>query len=378
MSKLSAAAQPSVPNPSRLRLARKRRGLTKVTMAQRVGISAKMLGDYEKSRAVPSTEALQAIASVLRFPLAFFFRPDIHEPSEDSVSFRSLSTMRAGQRDAALAAGALAFELSEWIDAEFVLQAPDLPDLHEYEPAEAAMALRNYWGFGIRPIGNMIQTLESRGVRVFSLTERGRQIDAFSLWYQDIPFVFLNTTKTVEHGRMDAAHELGHLVLHRHGAVRSRDVETDAKIFGAEFLMPRDSVLGHVPRLTGPSFASILKMKATWGVSAAALAMRLNKLQLLSDHSYRGICIELSKYGRTREPLGLAVRETSAVLAKVFDMLKDAGMSKADVAKRLDLYTEDLEALIFGLGQLEVTAAGGTPRPNAAAETRRRQFKVYG
>lgn len=347
-------------------------------MEQRAGISAKTLGDYEKGRAVPTADALESIASVLRFPVSFFYRPDLQEPTEDGVSFRSLSTMRAGQRDAALAAGALAFELSEWIDGEFELETPDLPDLREYEPAEAAMMLRNYWGYGLRPIGNMIHALESKGVRVFSLAERGRQIDAFSLWYHEAPYVFLNTMKTVEHSRMDAAHELGHLVMHRHGAIRSRDVETDAKVFASAFLMPRDSVVGVVPKLTGPSLANLAQLKRNWGVSLAALAMRLNKLDLLPDHSYRMVCIELSKYGRTREPNAIEERETSAVLAKVFGMLKDTGTTKADVAKQLDLYTEDLDALIFGLGQMAVSETAGQPTKDGDAAARRRQFKVYG
>ncbi len=352
--------------------------MTQVALERRVGISAKTLGDYEKGRAVPTADAIEQIASVLRFPTTFFYRPDLESPLKDGVSFRSLSTMTAGKRDAALAAGALAFELSEWIGAQFELTQPDLPDLKEFEPAEAAMALRTYWGFGIRPIGNMVHALESRGVRVFSLAERVRQIDAFSLWYQGVPFVFLNTMKTVEHSRMDAAHELGHLVLHQHGAIRSRDVETDAKVFAAAFLMPSDSVLAVAPRLTGPSLRVLTDLKHNWGVSLAALAMRLNRLGRLTDHAYRVVCIELAKYGRTREPNPIQERETSAVLGKVFAMLKESGTTKMDVAKQLDLYTEDLDALIFGLGQLAVSSPGGASTPDADAIARRRRFKVYG
>ena len=347
-----------------------------MALEQRAGISAKMLGDYEKGRAIPTPDALESIAAVLRFPTSFFFRPDLEEPRVDGVSFRSLSTMRAGQRDAALAAGALAFELSEWIDTEFELESPDLPDLREYEPAEAAMMLRTYWGYGLRPIGNMIHMLEAKGVRVFSLSERGRQVDAFSLWYHDAPFIFLNTMKTVEHSRMDAAHELGHLVMHRHGAIRGRDVETDAKGFASAFLMPRDSVVGVVPALTGPSLGTLAQLKRNWGVSLAALAMRLNKLKLLSDYSYHVICVELSKHGRAREPNPIEERETSAVIGKVFAMLRESGTSKADVAKKLDLYTDDLDALIFGLGQLSVEKGGQRTR-DADAEARRRRFRVY-
>ncbi|MFD5336500.1 MULTISPECIES: ImmA/IrrE family metallo-endopeptidase [Streptomyces] len=40
------------------------------------------------------------------------------------------------------------------------------------------------------------------------------EVDAFSFWDGEIPFVLLSTEKTAERGRFDAAHELGHLVLH--------------------------------------------------------------------------------------------------------------------------------------------------------------------
>jgi Zn-dependent peptidase ImmA (M78 family)/DNA-binding XRE family transcriptional regulator len=357
-------------NPSRLVLARKRRGLTKVVLGKRAGLTPKALGDFEASRLEPSADAIEAIASVTRFPPTFFFGPDIDEPTEDGVSFRSLSTMTAAQRNTALAAGALAFELSSWIEQSFELPSPRLPNLRDFPPDKAAIILRNHWSIGERPIGNMIHLLESEGIRVFSLAERAKQVDAYSLWHRNLPFVFLNTMKTPEHGRMDAAHELGHLVLHRHGVPRGRDAEKDAQLFGASFLMPEGSVRAAVPRLIAPSFQQLAHLKSHWRVSLAAFAHRLHSLGLLSEWSYRGVFIQLSKYGRSREPLGIE-RETSQVFAKVFGSLKTSGITKADAARRLDLYTEDIDALIFGLSITPV-AESTRSRPNAqAAEARR-------
>ena len=347
-----------------------------MVLERRSGITVRSLGDFEKGREVPSDDAVESIAAALQFPAAFFYRVDLEEPSVAGVSFRSLKSMTAGQRDAALAAGALAFELSQWIDARFQLSDIDVPDLRDYEAKEAALVLRHHWGIGIRPIpvGMMIPLLESKGIRVFSLAERAKQIDAYSLWYHNVPFVFLNTMKTVEHSRMDAAHELAHLVLHRRGARHGRDAEKEAKTFAAEFLMPRDSVIGVVPKLTGPSFQQLAQLKRNWGVSLAALAMRLNHIGLLNDWSYRMIYIELSRYGRAREPFGSQERETSAVLAKVLAMSKETGTTKADIARDLDLYTEDLDDLVFGLSLTGVD--GGNRKKDAGAEGRRSQLKL--
>src|SRR5687767_13971709 len=103
--------------------------------------------------------------------------------------------------------------------------------------------------------------------------------------------------------------------------------------------MPEGSIRSTVPPLRAPSLEQLIRLKLHWRVSVAALAHRLYSLQLLSEWTYRGVCIELSKFGRSREPKGIP-RETSQVFAQVFSSLKDSGISKADVAKQLDLYVD--------------------------------------
>ena len=83
------------------------------------------------------------------------------------------------------------------------------------------------------PIKNMIHLLEARGVRVLSLSIDTAQLDAFSMWHADTPFVFLNTKKSCEHSRFDVGHELGHLVLHRHAGAKGQEVEREANAFAS-------------------------------------------------------------------------------------------------------------------------------------------------
>lgn len=363
-------------SPSRLAIARRRRQFTKQMLAQRAGLSPRALYMCETGRGQPTLASLEAIAEATRFPIAFFYRPDISEPSFDAASFRSLASMTATQRDGSLAAGALAFEIQQWIDERFELPKPALPDMTGYEPQAAAIALRERWTIGERPIGNMIHLLEAVGVRVFSLAEQGRQVDAFSVWHHDVPFVFLNTMKTAEHSRMDAAHELGHLVLHRHGGPRGRDLEKDAQAFAAVFLMPERSVKTQVGYMNQPTLEKIILHKSVWLVSAAALAHRLYRLQLMSEWHYRGICIELAKYGRTKEPNPIP-RETSQVFAKVFGDLKNDGITPSDLAKAVDLYTDDLNALIFGLS-IAPAPTTGTTMADLQAYANRSKLRLVG
>lgn len=355
--------------PSRLTLARKRRGLMKNRLAAFVGVTVRSISAYESGDAEPSDTTIDALSKVLRFPREFFSAPDVDEPVPQSASFRALTNMTASQRDAALAAGALAIELNRWIDERFKLPTPDVPDLRGYSPEAAADALRSRWGLGERPIGNMVHLLEAKGVRVYSLAEQCHEVDAFSMWRSE-GFVFLNTLKSAEHGRFDAAHELGHLVLHRHGGPRGREAEHEANQFASAFLMPRASVLAGAPPFV--TVDGLVELKPAWTVSVAALAHRLHAVGVVTEWHYRSLCIEIAQRGyRKSEPRGVP-RETSQVFKKVFEALREEGVSKGDVARQLLMHVADLDALVFGLvmTQLQGGQPPGARTPGAKAKLR--------
>jgi Zn-dependent peptidase ImmA (M78 family)/DNA-binding XRE family transcriptional regulator len=362
-------------SPSRLRIARHRRAWTKADLSRRSGISLRSITEYEAGRLAPGEDRLALLARILQFPIDFFTAHEIDEPSADNASFRALSSMTAAQRHAALAAGALAIELAEWLDRRFVLPEPVLPDLRGMLPEEAAQAVRRAWGIGEKPIRNLVHLLELSGVRVFSLAEHCREVDAFSLWRGGIPYVFLNTQKSPEHGRFDAAHEVGHLVLHRHGhgeCESGRHAEDEANLFASALLMPRGTMLATTPRV--PSLAQLVGLKRTWRVSLAALIHRLHRIGLLSDWQYKTLCIEISRAGyRTREPDGLEERETSQVLVKALAELRRQGMGRIDVARSLRVPQRELEGLLFGL---TMSLVEGDDGPRATSHLRRDHLRL--
>jgi len=355
--------------PSRLTIARKRRRLTSKGLAELAGLTNVTISRLENGKHDPEDETLKALAAALGFPKAFFEGEEIDELSRDAASFRSLAAMTAREQDAALAAGSLAYLFTDWVESRFNLPVPDLPDLsHERTPCASARELRQHWGLGEKPIGNMLRLLESKGVRVFSLSENTRNVDAFSCWRDAAPYVFLNTFKSPEHSRFDAAHELGHLVLHKHGgAARSggKSAEIEANSFASSFLMPDADVVAKLPMVG--TLCQLVQAKRRWGVSVAALAYRLHKLKILSDWQYRNFCIQLNKRGyRTEEPNGID-REESVIWRTVFGQLWSDRITKDHVAAELCIPPHELENLVFGLVTYptpgrEDAEASGKPR----------------
>lgn len=349
-------------NPRRLSLARRRRRLTAKALAEKTCLAVDTISRLENGANSPDETTVAKLVQALGFPAPFFFDQDPEDIDTGAVSFRSFSKMSARERDAAISAGSLGLQLSAWVDQRFNLPKPNLLDLsYETDPEAAAHSMRQFWGIGAKPIGNLMGLLETNGVRLFSLSENTASVNAFSFWRDNKPYVFLNNFKTAESSIFDAAHEIGHLVMHKHGDPKeTRSAEREANSFASAFLMPANDVKARVPRRV--TIDVLLKAKMRWRVSAMAMAYRLNSLGLLSDWQYKSLCIELGKRGyRSGEPMGID-RETSAVWRKVLSQLWLEKTTKNDIATALNLPLDELEGLIWnlaGVDQHPSEGAGG-------------------
>jgi len=376
-------------NMSRFDLARQRRGLTKRELAHRLDVTDRTISNWYSNQEVDD-RILQKAAEILDFPVNFFYGDDFEKVEVQAVSFRALSKMTAKKRDMAISQTILAEMLSKWIDQNFDLPAPDVPDLHELRndvsinnfqsldeidedneqyylefsfPEICAETLRKAWGLGEQPIGNLIALLESKGIRVFSLTNDAQDVDACCRWTNDRPFIFLNTSKTAERCRFDLAHELGHLVMHKHGVVEGIQ-EQEANAFASAFLMPRRSISAEPIR--SPSLKSIVMKKSIWRVSAAALTYRYHKLGIISTWNATSIYKQLAQRGKNNEPNPIA-HETSLLLDKVFQALSEEKFQLSELTNALNITLEEINNLTFHLA---------SKRYNLEAERRRSMLTV--
>ena len=340
-------------SPSRLRLARRRRRLTKVELADRAQVARETLTRVENGEDPPSERFVERLAFALGFPPRFFHGGEVDllaasdesTPERSVASFRSLRSLRARDREAALAAGELAVLLTEEVNRRFRFPAANLPDdLAGTDPERAAELLRGLWGLGERPISNMVHLLESKGVRVYWLVEDCHEVDAFMFWAGPLPFTVLSTRKSGERGRMDAAQELGHLVLHRDGVLCGQAAEDQANTFGSAFLLPRDAFLRDLPRT--PDLRRLLALKPRWGVSVAAMVRRAYGLGIYSEWQYKSAFIELSRRGwRTGEPDPVA-REESLAFTKVLEIMAQKGQGVRELAEAIAVPEADVRELI--------------------------------
>jgi len=108
--------------------------------------------------------------------------------------------------------------------------------------------------------------------------------------------------------RFDAAHELGHLVMHGDQIWGLPEIEKQAHAFAAAFLVPEADIKKELPDTV--DWQALFQLKQRWQVSLAALLMRAKTLGCMSPATYLTAVKAVSARGWRRvEPVPLGAPE---------------------------------------------------------------------
>ena len=176
---------------------------------------------------------------------------------------------------------------------------------------------------------------------------RNYVVDAFSLLLRDRPLIVLVKDKAdAARSNFDAAHELGHLLLHHDAEPANVVREHEANAFASAFLMPATAMLRELPGRV--DWQALLALKRRWHVSLQALLYRARTLGRISESAYKRAMVRLSAAGwRTREPGDLGDPEAPTLIAKAVSLLEEAGLlERIDLARRVRITEDMLEDFI--------------------------------
>ena len=346
----------------RLRQAREARALTLVAIADLIGVTSAAISHYEKGEHAPRHELLERLAEKLNLPTSFFLKQNPVSRESAKLFFRSMSTATKQARVRATRRYEWFIEIVDYLCDYFDFQADTLPqfsvpdDFRQIDSMlieNLAQETRDYWRLGNGPITDVIRTLEANGVMVASGPLGNEHLDAFSE-YDDggRPFVFLSSDKGIKvRSRFDAAHELGHLILHRkidkktlNRAADFKLLEEQAHFFASSFLLP---TIQFTSELWAPTLDGFRALKSRWNVSIAAMIYRSKSLKLITEDETKRLWINLNRRGwREREPLDDLPAEQPQLIAKCFKTLVDEGIkSKDQIVGDLRLSPKDVEEL---------------------------------
>ncbi|MGI5245914.1 ImmA/IrrE family metallo-endopeptidase [Dactylosporangium sp. CA-139066] len=333
-----------------LTLARRWRRMSKQQLAAATGVTAATIGQYELGQARPPAGVLGRLALALGLPPEFFAAAVPAPATPGHAHFRSLRATTQAERDQALAFGEIAWRVVDAVERLVRLPELRLPQLELPEPATsgdveaAATAARAAFGLGGEPVPHVIRLLEAHGVVVLTLPDVSDRVDAFSHWYGHRPFVFASPAKHDKaRSRMDAAHELAHLLLHHDAEPGSQVLERQATAFASAFLAPPDRLREELPARL--DFERLHELKRRWGLSLKALVYRGHALGVYRDHTYRRGMSLLAEWGHP-EPGDLGPPESPVAVSRAIGLLATQGTGPDGLAARAGLPVELLHAVI--------------------------------
>lgn len=274
----------------RLYRARKAAGLSLRDLGNRVGLTHAAIKKYEDEKATPPSTTLLKIARALNVRTEYFFRPETI--ALDRIEYRKRSTLPKKRLDA------IEHEVIDQIERRIELEnlfpsPPFLPfasvqglpesvnDLAQIE--DAAEIVRKAWNLGYDPIPDLIDVLETHGIRVFMIdANTDPKFDGLAASVNQMPIIVVGSNWPGDRQRFTLAHELGHLMLGDRLADGVNE-EIGCNRFAGAFLIPRLSVtqeLGAHRNYIEPKELSLLKEE--FGVSMAGILYRARDLGIVS------------------------------------------------------------------------------------------------
>lgn len=352
----------------RLRLARKKAGMTLHALAAEVSppVSAQAISKYESGKMMPSSSVLVGLGRALDVSLDFLMGAQVAELR--GVEFRKHSGTSA--RDRARAEAIVTEMVEDYLAIEDILDLDPAPDpfcevrtdavasLGEAE--EKAVALRAAWNLGNDPIPSMTRLLEEKGIKVVE-ADLPERFDGLACSVRradgrpDVDVIVVSSRTNVERKRFNLAHELAHRVIR---SVSDPDLRLEAAMnrFAASFLVPADHLRDEVGgRRQAVVWHELVRLKQLYGISAAAMLIRLRDAAGLPDAVVQYAFRTYARGWRTAEPEPIADGEGFGAFEKplrfeslVYRALAEQLISPARASQLLKRPLAFVEAQIRG------------------------------
>ena len=298
----------------RLRLARKRAGLSMRKLAETMTpkVTAQAISKYEAGKMLPSSAVLVGLGRVLDVSLDFLMSGQVE--TLDGVEFRKHSG--ASARDRARAEAILIDSLERYLAVEHILDLPAKVNwiegrrydsvASEAQIDQRADELRKAWDLGLDPIPSLCELLEDKGIKVVEadIPESINGLSCHVLRGGEIvaEAVVVSGRFNVERKRFTLAHEIAHRTIRSTGNP-AIGLEAAMNRFAGAFLIPgkslRDEIGADRRRIT---YHEIMRLKHMYGVSAAAVLMRLGQVGLMPPAAVKHAFATYARSWRRSEP----------------------------------------------------------------------------
>lgn len=341
-------------NPHMLMLGRDARGLTQSELSDKMGFGQGTVSKVETGVLPATDDLINSAAQVLRFPREFFFEPGrpygmppFHYRRRKKLSAKALGRIIAEMNIRRIHLTKMLRSFDQKTNG-FI---PEI-DRDEYQggkkspltPEDAARVIRESWMLPGGPIPNMVELLEANGGIVVPCDFGTDLIDAMSQRIDGLPVLFfININSPSDRLRHTLAHELGHMVLHTLSVRDDNVMEDEADAFAGSFLLPAEEIR---PQLRKFDLRQLANLKSYWKVSMAAIAVRADRLKLITPYQSKMFWMEMNRLGyRRREPNEPPKEHPSLLKQMILFHMKKLEYSIKEMAHLLCLLPSEFESM---------------------------------
>lgn len=339
--------------PERLKLARQMYDdLSKASLAEMINVSPSTITKWEDGTHNPQGELLTSLSDALQIPVHWFLRPNpcYGEPLFLNRAKKRILKAPCTRSNAMLKNLAELHSIaSEWIgfpevDLIKCLSKKEADFLDKGKIQELTEKLRTHWGLGLSPITNLMKRIERAGIIVTRFEIGYDDMDGTSAWINDRPYIFVAADKNnYFRSRFDLAHELGHIIMHKNLTEEDKrdrfdELELQAHYFASCLLFPVKAFVAEV----GSKFSieSLTLLKKRWGISIAAMLVKVKELKLVSEEHIGRLWRSYRYRGYSKsEPYDSDILPEEPNLMKnaIKMLLEEGGFDKSNIIDKFGL-----------------------------------------
>lgn len=274
----------------RIQSARKASGLSLRKLGEEVGVSHAAIKKYEDGLVIPTSLILLKLAKVLGVRTEYFFRPE--SISLNQIEYRKRNSLP--KKFLTAIEHEVIDQIERRLELENLFPIPpvntfkkipltlnQIKNLSEIE--FIAQKIRSLWSLGSDPIPDLVDVLETNGVRVFMIDANIHpKFDGLAASINNMPIVVVGSNWSGDRQRFTLAHELGHLML-ANSLSDDIDEELACNYFAGAFLLPKEPLLkklgNHRVRL---ELKELALLKEEFGLSMVGILYRAQNLEIIS------------------------------------------------------------------------------------------------
>ncbi|MCJ7458449.1 MAG: XRE family transcriptional regulator [candidate division Zixibacteria bacterium] len=300
---------------AQLKRARDLLQLTPEDIAEEINVKPQDIINWEKEQSRPTLKQLEDLAALYGREIDYFLRETPHPPEKIEFRGKSGQTLRNLSKETKIVLARFdelcrtVFEFENLLNKRREVKLPHFDKADT--PKAIAQSIRRIFDAGNKPLPDLRNLLENKGILIFELPVPDDAFSGFSFWHSVYgPCILLNAKELKGRRNFTLAHELCHL-LYSHGSSLcyvhlqfgqpSGGLEYKANQMAIELFLPEGGIREDFEKRNlsrNPSEKQLAQMASKWGVSIQALGYRLEHLNLIKSGLTDRIMESKPKYFR--------------------------------------------------------------------------------